>query len=660
LVVFTVRKSLKATLILGLAALVTLIAAFANSDFDEYRQEIAAAVAAATGREVTIKGRVSFTLFPGLALKANKVTLSNAAWGTRPLMATVDEFAAEVDMLPFLFSRTVKLDRLVLRGVDVLLETDNKNRGNWDFAAPRDVKEKPGKKAKIQDPLLADLGRVRLERVRFGYRSGVTGRTLTGTIDRMEMRADGDGLKTVLVATYNGQKVDLNGRIGRLSQLLKPSAPWPLKLDVAVGETRLGLEGTVVEPLVGKGMALALKLEGRNLAGVGALAGVEIAKSRPFRLAATVSGDFGTQIILGDLRLDYGASKLAGDGRLSLQSRPRIEARLGGPQIDLTDIGLSFASKGAGANSGRIFSDKPIKLGVLSAIDLNITVDDARVRIDPLQFRQVAARVIIDNGRLTVDRVDGEFAGGKILGGMVLDARTPTVRLKTLFRLQDVDMSKIMHLFSAKEFVSGSVNGRLDIEGSGASWREIMAGLDGQMGVGMASGRINSKMAGYVDMVADFLTQMGDDPKGPRGMDVKCFVTRFDIKDGTATASALMLDTSRATLRGAGTVKLGSETLDILLKPNSTEGRMVTVSVPLHIHGTFLKPIIAPDEGTVAAGVAGAMAGAALGPIGLLIPLIAALRSSEQAACAPALAQVMAKGKTAAAPPAAPAATKAK
>ena len=658
MVVFTVRKSLKAAFILGLAALVTLIAAFANSDFDEYRQEIAAAVAAATGREVTINGRVNFSFFPHLALKVTKVSLSNAPWGTRPSMASVDEFAAEVDMLPFIFTRTVKLDRLVLRGVDILLETDSKNRGNWEFAAPGETKAKPGKKPKVQNPLLADLGRVRLERVRFAYRNGVTQRTLAGNIDRMEMRADGDGLKTVLVATYNGQKVDLNGRIGRLSQLLKPSAPWPLKVDVAVGESRLGVEGTVVEPLVGKGISVAVKFEGRNLAGVAALAGGEITKSRPFRLAATVSGDISAPLTLTDLHLDYGSSKLAGDGRLALQPRIRIDARLNSPLADLSDIGLSFERKGGDTNPGRIFSDKPIKLAILSAFDLNLAIDDARVKIDPLQFRQVSGRVIIDNGRLTVDRVDGEFAGGKIIGGVVLDARTPTVRLKSVFRLQDVDASKVTRLFSPKEFVSGSMDGRVDIEGSGASWREIMTGLDGNMGIGMASGRINAKAAGYVDMVADFLTQMGDDPKGPRGMDVKCFVTRFDIKDGTATANALMLDTSRATLRGAGTVKLGSETLDILLKPKSTEGRMMTVSVPLHIHGTILKPIVAPDEGTVAAGVAGAMAGVALGPIGLLIPLIAALRSSEQAACAPALVQVMAKGKAAAAP--APAATKAK
>ncbi len=634
-----------------MAAAVTLIAAFANSDFDQYRREIAAAAAAATGREVAIKGRVSLAFFPYLALKVTKVSLANAAWGSRPAMATVEEFAAEVDLLPFLWSRTVRLDRLVLRGVDIVLETDTKNRGNWEFADKGGPKEKPSKTAAKDDSrLLADLGRVRVERLSVTYRNGVSGRTLAGKIDRMELRADGDALRAVLVANYNGQMVDMNGRVGRLSQLLQPDAPWPFKLDVAAGETRLGLEGTLVEPLLGKGLVVAVRFEGRNLAGVAALAGGEIPKSRPFRLAATASGDIGGALKLADLHLDYGASKLMGDGRIVFQPRPRIDARLSGSLVDLADIGLSFERKRGEADTGRLFSDRPMNLGALAAIDLNLVLDGARVRIDPLNFRQVAGQVILESGRLTLARLDAEFAGGKIAGSLVLDARTPNVGFRTGFRVRDVDLGKVSRLFGDKEIFAGELDGTVDIGGVGRSWRDIMTALTGRIDAGMGQGRINSQFAGYVDMIADFLPALGDDPKRPRGTDVSCFVSRFGIKNGTATADALMLDTGRAAVRGAGTVDLGREVIDILLKTNSTEGRLVTVNVPLHVQGPLLKPTVTPDESAVALGVAGAVAGTALGPIGLLIPLIAALRSSEQAACLPALAQVTARSNAGPAP----------
>lgn len=634
-----------------MAAAVTLIAAFANSDFDQYRREIAAAAAAATGREVAIKGRVSLAFFPYLALKVTKVSLANAAWGSRPAMATVEEFAAEVDLLPFLWSRTVRLDRLVLRGVDIVLETDTKNRGNWEFADKGGPKEKPSKTAAKDDSrLLADLGRVRVERLSVTYRNGVSGRTLAGKIDRMELRADGDALRAVLVANYNGQMVDMNGRVGRLSQLLQPDAPWPFKLDVAAGETRLGLEGTLVEPLLGKGLAVAVRFEGRNLAGVAALAGGEIGKTRPFRLAATASGDIGGALKLADLHLDYGASKLMGDGRIVFQPRPRIDARLSGSLVDLADIGLSFERKRGEADTGRLFSDRPMNLGALAAIDLNLVLDGARVRIDPLNFRQVAGQVILESGRLTLARLDAEFAGGKIAGSLVLDARTPNVGFRTGFRVRDVDLGKVSRLFGDKEIFAGELDGTVDIGGVGRSWRDIMTALTGRIDAGMGQGRINSQFAGYVDMIADFLPALGDDPKRPRGTDVSCFVSRFGIKNGTATADALMLDTGRAAVRGAGTVDLGREVIDILLKTNSTEGRLVTVNVPLHVQGPLLKPTVTPDESAVALGVAGAVAGTALGPIGLLIPLIAALRSSEQAACLPALAQVTARSNAGPAP----------
>ena len=93
---------------------------------------IADAVTKATGRQLTI-GKAP-VLRPGLApaLVAEEIGLSNAPWGSRREMARVRKIELQVRLLPLLGGRIV-IERLVIVGLDVFLETDARGVGNWEF-----------------------------------------------------------------------------------------------------------------------------------------------------------------------------------------------------------------------------------------------------------------------------------------------------------------------------------------------------------------------------------------------------------------------------------------------------------------------------------------------------------------------------------------------
>src|SRR5690349_19702326 len=123
------------TILIGLAALVVVIAAGAvilvmSIDFNQYKGLVAEQVKKATGRELTIAG--DFKLAPSLtpAVAVDNVSLANVAGGSRPDMVTLKRLEVQLQLLPLL-SRQVKVDRLVLDGADILLETDKNGRGNW-------------------------------------------------------------------------------------------------------------------------------------------------------------------------------------------------------------------------------------------------------------------------------------------------------------------------------------------------------------------------------------------------------------------------------------------------------------------------------------------------------------------------------------------------
>ena len=126
--------------VLLVAVVVAGVAVLTSMDFNEYRGLIAEQVKAATGRDLTIAGdlRLDISLTPAVAVEG--VTFANAPWGSRPEMVTLRRLEVEVELLPLL-TGDVRVTRVVLIGLDALLETDAKGRGNWAFAAPAEAAE---------------------------------------------------------------------------------------------------------------------------------------------------------------------------------------------------------------------------------------------------------------------------------------------------------------------------------------------------------------------------------------------------------------------------------------------------------------------------------------------------------------------------------------
>ena len=61
---------------------------------ETYKSLISSSVKSATGRELVIEGDLDVKLFTTFAFKASNIKFSNADWGSRPHMASVDNIDA--------------------------------------------------------------------------------------------------------------------------------------------------------------------------------------------------------------------------------------------------------------------------------------------------------------------------------------------------------------------------------------------------------------------------------------------------------------------------------------------------------------------------------------------------------------------------------------
>lgn len=275
-------RILRYTLIgLGVLLLLAVAAAgifLATFDPEAYKPRIQQAAKQATGRNLVLDGPIR--LRPSLrpTLEVERVAFANAAWGSRPEMATLASMEVALSVLP-LIRGEVAVERIVLVEPDILLETDAQGRGNWELlpapGAPLEPPPAPGQPpAERGAPPQIAIGDLRIERGTVAFRDGRTGETITLAIPRLEAAVPaGQLMRLDLDAALDGTAFTVAGTAGPLARLLDPAArtPFPVDLTVALAGARVALRGTITEPMAGKGYDLAVEASVPELARLAAL-----------------------------------------------------------------------------------------------------------------------------------------------------------------------------------------------------------------------------------------------------------------------------------------------------------------------------------------------------------------------------------------------------
>lgn len=114
--------------VLVIAALISIILIF---DPNEYKPQISAAVEDATGRQLTIQGDISLSLFPWIGMELGEITLSNAAGFDDVAFAHIDGAEVKLRLLPLL-KQEVEMKAVTLRGLRLNLQIDENGKTNWD------------------------------------------------------------------------------------------------------------------------------------------------------------------------------------------------------------------------------------------------------------------------------------------------------------------------------------------------------------------------------------------------------------------------------------------------------------------------------------------------------------------------------------------------
>jgi uncharacterized protein involved in outer membrane biogenesis len=595
----TILLVLVGIVVLAVAAVIIVLL---STDFGKYKGLIAERVEQATGRKFTIGGELKLVFLPSPALSVKDVAFANAAGGSRPDMAKLGILSAEVKLLPLL-SGTVSVSRLVLENVDLLLETDAKGRPNWAFdtAAPAPTTiAAPGGGA-LQLP---DFDNVSLKNVVVTYRDGATQKTLTASLKELTTTASSGGsMKVTAAADYQGLPVTVDATLGALAILMRPGTPYPVEATITAAGATVKLTGSAADPVRGRGLDFTVAVDGQNLGTLTAVTGTPL-PAKPYHLAATISGDADKAVTAKALQATLGTISVSGDAGVVLGgARPKLSGNLAVALLDTSEFPPAKAAPAPrSGDADRMFSADPLPLDALRAFDADLTLRIGTIKAENLTLQNLSLHLTLDDRALQVKPFAVEVGGSRLNAAVDLSGRQAPAALTFELDGKQVDVGKLLLQASGNDLLDAKGDINVAVRGSGDSLHAIMASLNGQSSLVIGKGTIKSR---YADLIgADVFREAFAWAKGKHDTTLNCMVSRFDIKNGLATSTGILMDTSDVSIAGEGTINLGTERLDLTLKPRPKETSLLSLAIPLDVTGTLKHPSVLPDKVAVAKEVA--------------------------------------------------------
>lgn len=565
--------------LLPLTAVSAFVALF---DPSMLKARAADAVRRSTGRELTIAGPVGLTwsLIPTVTL--DDVSLSNPPGMSRPAMAHAARVEVRFALLPLL-SRQVEVRGITLAKPDVLLERNAAGQPNWAFAPSAPPSSAPTTAAIAEPRMRVSVDAVRVRDGQVAWRSGTGVYTLATPAFTAAAPGPAEPVALAGRLVVSGFDIEMKGTGGPLGAI--GAGAWPLQL---------ALQGT---------------LEGNEVQG-------------------SANGTLGQDgIALQALHMTMPQGDVSGDVVLGWMPRLLVRGTLVSQRLDLDAFTTGRSSAvlapaappiAMPANPGtppaamppspaRFLSDAPLPFDVLRRADADLQIALNDVIWHGAAYRAVNGRLLVQDGRLRLEPLQAQVPGGAIQALVLADAAGPTPTVVAELRAAGMAAGPLLAAFGAPDLTAGRVDTDIQLKGTGASLRTIVASLDGHAGLAMVDGELDNRW--LVGLFGDALRGVPVELKGRSA--VRCLAVRFDMAGGKATARALLLDTSRLHVAGEGSMNLVDETLDLRLQTLVRLGG-TSIAVPVHLAGPWRSP--RPQVAIGGGGQGALVIGAASGP----------------------------------------------
>lgn len=552
------------------------------------------AIEAASGRDVTLSGRTSFTLYPVLGLKARDVTVANVDGGVSPYLAKAAEVDVGVALLPLLRGQ-VEVRQLVLMNPDIALEIDAQGRGNWVFTPPP-ASGAPGQAAPVADPApqvvkVSDVrvtdGRIRLRDLRgVGADHELEQVALRARMDSLDQPATLEG-----TVVYRAQPVAMQVVLGN-PRAVHSGIATPLSFTLTSQPLEVSFDGQM--DMRAGAISGDIRAAGPSLRGMADWVGTPIGGG-PGLAAFDVSGNLAFDGVASRFtNARFQVDAISGRGDFAIETgrlRPFLSGRVEVEALDLNPYlqpaeGAQVATAAAagdptaiaevaqanGVNAEAAWAESPIALPGLKALDANLDLTIGGLVVQRIKIDRAVASFVLLEGRMGATLSDLALYGGRGRGRLELDASTPFLRFAQELDVDGVAAQGLLADAVGWRNLSGQALVQLRLSGGGQTQRALMRSLAGFVRLRVQDGAVVGVDLGGV--ARNLRNALRGDLVGPDARTVFAqFEASFLLADGIAATQDLRLTNSTAQVTGTGVLDIGQQLLDMRMAARGAPGR---------------------------------------------------------------------------------------
>ncbi|MCG6900015.1 MAG: AsmA family protein [Gammaproteobacteria bacterium] len=666
-------RALKWIVVVFALVVITGVLYLSFADLNWMKPRIESAVAEATGRELTMNGNFDLDILPTPSITIEDVTFSNADWGSKPVMADIGHLSTEVSLWSLLFG-PVRVLNFHLRDVDVLLEVNEQEEGNWglgggDGTAPSSAEEyDSGSSASAGLPIIIEFAEVR--NIKLMYREPEA-EPLVASLESLDITTD-DEKYTVIDSSgqVNDQPLTMAAKLGP-EQALASGTGIQADLAPAYGKYSLKAGGTLrvgakdyrlqewlihykdtethLNGQVGRGpdanSELSIKTAGPSLASLDpGLPAIPFEAALTAKLARE-------HLVLDAIETTFGKSDISGKLEAHRGDKTALSGQLQSKQLDLTPFA---ADKGEAAEkpapksdqdkqeSEFVFVDEPLPFETLDRMDLDIESNIDQLIFQNLVLLDVATRFELKDGNLHfVNRYAGP-QGGRSVSDITLTTSSQTAKLDMDVKMRDL-RANLLSGDAAKPSQIPPVGITLDIESTGSSPRALAASATGRLLVTQGKGQVENGLMGKFsgDIGAQLFSALNPFSKEEEFTNLDCTIVGLEINKGKADITGMLLQTEKVKALGEGDIDLNTEALNIKFNTQPREGVGITadmfVTPYVKLAGTLASPSIALNK---QGALLSAGAAVATGGLSVLAKGVVDRGSGEKDSCEATLAEV--------------------
>lgn len=606
-----------------LALIVAMVLFLAFFDWNLMRGPLGRWASARYDREIELNGDLDVNLFSWTpSAQVRDVRIGGPEWARERDTLKVDDFQASVRLRALMAGR-IEMPRVAITRPEVVLISTEDGRKSWQLN-PDQPDNGEGTKLPPINRLIIRDGRISLDEQRRDIKLEATVTAREGTDGEAGFHLDGQG-------TINGTPLTLQVRGGPFINIRR-DRPYGFEATLTGVQSRLVAEGSITRPFDLGQFTSTLSLQGRDLADLYLLTGVTLPNTPPYRVAGSLTRD-DAKFTFSDFTGRVGSSDVSGDLVVDkVDDRRRVDAEVRSNLLDIDDLmavlGAEPRVTGSGetvttsGRPGKLLPDAPLNVERLRVMDGTLKYRAARVKRNDLDIRQVEINADLKSGVLDLDPVAFAFNRGELRGTAKINATRDMPYSAIDFRLRGYPLESIIPARGGVPTVTGSALGRARLEGPGASIHDFADNSKGQVSLVVPQGRMRAAFAELlgINATAGLFKLLGGDESTS---EIRCAVADFDVSNGVATARTVVIDTTPVLAKGAGTIDLGAETMNLRIDGETKEARLVRLWSPIVVQGPLTGPKVGVDAASVTGQVGlGAALGALLSPLAALLPFV--------------------------------------